>query len=48
MYLPMGLNPLKPSGNYVLLISTVSHTSFCIYVFRIILSLNTDYFLKQR
>jgi hypothetical protein len=36
------VNPLKPAA------LTVSNSSFYIYVFRMILTVNSDYFLKQR
>jgi hypothetical protein len=33
---------------YVPPASTIDDSSFCIYVFRMFLSVNSDYFLKQR
>jgi hypothetical protein len=33
---------------YVQPASTINKYSFCIYVFRMILTVNSDYFLKQR
>jgi hypothetical protein len=35
-------NPLKPAA------LTINNSSFCIYVFRMILTVNSYYFLKQR
>jgi hypothetical protein len=37
------INPLKPNGNYM---SHLLNSSFCIYGFRMILTVNSDYFLK--
>jgi hypothetical protein len=42
------INPLKPSDNYIPPALTVSNFTFYIYVFRMILTANSDYFLKQR
>jgi uncharacterized protein with PQ loop repeat len=36
------VNPLKPAA------LTISNFSFCIYVFRMILTVNSGYFLKHR
>jgi hypothetical protein len=41
-------NPLKPNDKYVPVALTISNASFCIYMFRVILTANSDYFLKQR
>jgi hypothetical protein len=42
-------NNLKPSGNYMYhLLKTISDAEFFIYEFRIILTENSDCFLKQR
>jgi hypothetical protein len=41
-------NPLKPSGNYAPSALTINNSAFCIYELRMILSANSDYFLKQR
>jgi hypothetical protein len=43
------INPLKPSGNYIYIPSafTFNNHTFCVYGFGKILSLNSDYFLKQ-
>jgi hypothetical protein len=41
-------NPLKPSGNYAPPALRISNSAFCICVFRMILSVNRDYFLQQR
>jgi hypothetical protein len=38
------LNTIKPSTSHL---PQQSINSFCIYVFRIILRINSDYFLKQ-
>jgi hypothetical protein len=41
--------PLRPSGNYMYhLLFIISDATFCIYVFRMILGINSDYFLEQR
>jgi hypothetical protein len=44
-------NSLKPSGMYVCVYITaalkISEVVFCVYVFRTILTANSDYFLKQ-
>jgi hypothetical protein len=47
-YYPI-LNPSNPGVNYGLCTTalTINNSSFCIYVFRMILSINNDYFLKQ-
>jgi hypothetical protein len=42
------IKPLKPSVKYMSHLLQQSVTSFCIYVFRMILTVNSDYFLKQR
>jgi hypothetical protein len=49
MRLSKGINPLKPSNNYMyhLRQQSITKSSFCIYVFRMILTVNRDYFLKQ-
>jgi hypothetical protein len=41
------INPLKPNGNYTsyLYAAAVNNSSICIYVFHIILPVNTNYFL---
>jgi hypothetical protein len=42
------LNLLKPTGKlYVPPVLTISNAVFCIYAFRMILIINSDYFLKQ-
>jgi hypothetical protein len=41
-------NPLNPSGSYVPPTSTIINTLLYIYGFRVILSVNRDYFHKQR
>jgi hypothetical protein len=43
-----GFSPLNPNGNYVPLASAVNNFAFCIYVSRMILNVNDDYFIKQR
>jgi hypothetical protein len=42
------LNPFNPIGNYMHHLLTISSTAFFIYGFCMILSVNNDYFLKQR
>jgi hypothetical protein len=42
------INSFKTNGNYVQAVLTISNSSFCIYVFRMILTVKSDYFLKQR
>jgi ABC-type antimicrobial peptide transport system permease subunit len=43
------INPLKPNGNYMSHLLQQSKTLlFCIYGFRMILIVNSNYFLKQR
>jgi hypothetical protein len=42
------IDPLKPSGNYTHhLIQQSVNLEFCIYLFYVILSVNSDYFFKQ-
>jgi hypothetical protein len=41
-------NPLKPSGNYIPHALTIGNSAFCIYGFCVILTANSDYFLKHR
>jgi hypothetical protein len=40
--------PLKPNGNCMSHLLQESVTAFCIYGFRMILNVNSDYFHKQR
>jgi surface polysaccharide O-acyltransferase-like enzyme len=41
-------NHLKPSGKHMShLLLTISNSVFCIYVFHMTVSVNTDYFLKR-
>jgi hypothetical protein len=41
-------NPLRPSGNYMNhLLLRVSNAAFCIYWFCMVLTVNSDHFLKQ-
>jgi hypothetical protein len=40
-------NPLKPSGNYTVIL-TIFNTILCIYGFHMLLTVNSDYFLKHR
>jgi hypothetical protein len=42
------IKPLRPSGIYMSHLLQQSVTSFCIYVFHMILTVNSDHFLKQR
>jgi hypothetical protein len=45
----MHVNPFKVQWKlYATPALTISNSSFCIYVFRMILTVNSDYFLKQR
>jgi hypothetical protein len=48
--MPLQTNPLKHNGNYTfhLLQQPVTNTSFLVCVFRTTLTVNSDYFLKQR
>jgi hypothetical protein len=42
-------NPLKPSGNYLYhTYINNKNAAFCIYEFRTTVTVNSDYFLKQR
>jgi hypothetical protein len=42
------INLLKPNGNYMYHPLQQSVTAFCFYEFCMILTVNSDYFLKQR
>jgi hypothetical protein len=40
-------NSLRLSGNYAPPILTIINAAFCVYRFRIVVTVNGDYFLKQ-
>jgi hypothetical protein len=40
------INPLKPNGNYVPPVLITNNSAVCIYGFRMILRVNSDYNLK--
>jgi hypothetical protein len=42
------MNSLKPSGKYLPPVLTTNNFSLCIYDFRMIITVNSDLFLKQR
>jgi hypothetical protein len=43
-----GINPLKPNGKYMSHLLQQSITAFCFCGFHVILTVHSDYFLKQR
>jgi hypothetical protein len=45
---PYLFNPLKSNGNYIPTSPTINDSLFFVFVFRLILTVNSDYFLKQR
>jgi hypothetical protein len=44
----LDINSLRPNGKYEPFDLTVSNAAFCIYWFCMVLTVNSDHFLKQR